>query len=177
MNELTDQEREAFQQQEIAPPRKPISGYPVWFHDHGWKIRPREQDEPHTLVLAGSAAQLTISPAGSSGWKLSWEVTHMYGSDEDHGQRIFTNHQLKAAFDLASIEAGWESLSSYWLVERYGATCASQANFIRWRRFLNIPGPGTGHDGTSEISIEVTDEIKTAIQQLIERRNNGDALL
>ncbi len=55
-----------------------------------------------------------------------------------------------------------------WLVGRYGGNSAVQSKFIRWGNFLNIPCPGTGHDGDPNVSIYVTDEIREAVRKLLE---------
>jgi hypothetical protein len=58
--------------------------------------------------------------------------------------------------------------SGEWLLDRYGGDSAAQGFYIRWRNCLNIPCPGTGHDGDPNISVTLSDDIKEAVRQLLE---------
>lgn len=42
-----------------------------------------------------------------------------------------------------------------------------QGAFIRYGNFLNIPSPGTGHDGDPNISILIDGPIRRAVRQLL----------
>lgn len=53
------------------------------------------------------------------------------------------------------------------MLDRFGGTVARQGIFIRWRDFMNIPGPGTGGDGDANISVMITGEIKEAIKTIL----------
>jgi|SRR3989344_2737939 len=141
--------------------------HPDWWHGHGIKMSLRTLElTPPKLVISGSAADLTIFDHEYKDlWAVNWEVRQSQ-AEKVVGRVLMTNNQLLAAFDHSN------ELDNYseWLIDRYGATCASQSNFIRFRRFLNIPGPGTGHDGDPNISIELDEDIKKAVLKLMAAR-------
>ena len=146
------------------------SGFPAWWHHHGIKMKIVEMRQPERfLVIAGSAAEVTIEPAwqpltDGEGWVVSWKITHHVAYNETtHGRRHFDNDELGAAFGLNQKS----DYSERWILDQYGADSAEQGKYIRWKDFLNIPCPGTGHDGDPNISIEITEEIRTAVRTLI----------
>lgn len=153
--------------------------YPNWWHGHGTKIKVRETDlRAKRLVFAASAASLEISPyaekPGIEGWdwNVRWEVVQAHPNYKTVGLVVFSNEELAAAFCLADDPGIWGEYSQ-WMLDRFGGDCAVQGKFIRYTgfsagiTFLNIPCPGTGHDGDPNISLEVTEEIKKAVAQLL----------
>ncbi len=126
--------------------------------------------ESKRLDIAGSAAKAVIKRAslvypGAKGWFVDWEVVQSYPCDEVvRGRRQFNDDELTAAFGLTD-NPGEHGL---WLLDRFGGDSAEQGQYIRWRNFLNIPCPGTGHDGDPNISIRLNEEIKEAVRQLLE---------
>jgi hypothetical protein len=70
---------------------------------------------------------------------------------------------LKSAFGIHEANG----YASDWLLNEFGGTCASQGKFLRYKDYLNIPGPGTGHDGDSNVSIELDRSIQTAARDLM----------
>lgn len=145
-------------------------GVPVWCHHHGSKMRVEKIDlEKGTLVIAGSAAEVIIQKVSihpdTKGWNVDWEVVQWKPNNEGaRGRAFFTDKDLAAAFDLSS-ESG---KFGQWLIGRYGADSAEQGKYIRFKGFLNIPCPGTGHDGDPNVSIHLDEEIKDAVRQLLE---------
>lgn len=110
---------------------------------------------------------MTVTPVGSNAelrWDLEWTVAEYWPTEElVRGKRRFRTETLQSAFGLSDT-------SPYHgrpLIERFGGEAASQGEFIRWRDFLNIPGPGTGHDGDANISIRLSPQTDKAICQLI----------
>lgn len=150
--------------------------FPDWWHGHGIKVRVHTLDvTARTLVLSSSAAKLTITPHKenpvSSGWDwdVVWEVVHIQPDCKAGGLAAFSNQELAAAFYLSD-DPGIGATYSQWLLDRYGGDLAVQGHFIRWEgytSFLNIPGPGTGHDGDTNLSLGVTPKIKEAVRQLL----------
>lgn len=137
---------------------------PEWWHHHGMKMRLAERHvQVGLMILKGSAAELKVAKARDrEGWYVTWKVTHGQGHFSG-GQFWMDDMQLGFAFGLADVVGS----GSTWLVERFGATAAVQGSFIRWGRFLNIPCPGTGHDGDPNISIELDAEITETVRALI----------
>jgi len=144
-----------------------MEGYsPIWCHHHCTKMMVKEFDkEQKLLVIAGSAASLRIYPVPDKEdlWMVDWEVVQSR-SEKCNGRIAFTSDQLKAAFGLSNeiFRAG------EWLIKRYGGESAAQFKFIRWKNFLNIPCPGTGHDGDPNISLEIGEKMKNRIRLLLE---------
>jgi len=145
---------------------------PVWCHHHCGKMRVTEQNpEAGTLTIAGSAAKVTITRAStifpkSTGWLVNWEVIQCRPRREIvRGRRQFNDDRLAAAFGLIE-HSGW---GDHELLKRFGGHSAEWGLYIRWRDYLNIPCPGTGHDGDPNVSIELNDEIKKAVHALLKR--------
>ena len=141
---------------------------PIWCHHHGAKMQVVQfNQEEHRLVIAGSAAKVTIRHGsqiqeGGDVWVVDWEVTHAH-DEVVRGRRRFEKHELLAAFGLTAHSGNF----GQWLLERFGADSAEQGKYIRWRHFLNIPGPGTGHDGDPNVSIHIDDGIREVVRQLL----------
>lgn len=144
---------------------------PDWWNHHGTGMRVTRYSEGHRLlVIEGSAAKLIISQVdhehGSSKdgkrWYVDWEVRQSR-QEYARGRIIAHAEELEAAF-------GVSSKSGYFgnhLLQRFGGDAAQQRTFIRWGNFLNIPGPGTAHDGDPNISIEIDDKMRNYIRQLV----------
>jgi len=144
---------------------------PAWFHRHGIKMQYEFFDpQRQTLLLKSSAASVIIRKASwvysdVEGWLVNWEIVqfkpHEVGS---RGRTWFSDRSLERAFYLSD-DPG-DGLSE-WLLRRFGADSAEQGKFIRWRKFLNIPCPGTGNDGDPNVSIYIDEEIQNAVRQLL----------
>lgn len=149
-------------------PELGMIGYPEWFHHHGTKMQVEKLDKDnHTLIIAGSAAHINMSPMFNAdrinkGWYVDWEVVHS-GDTKVNGRTFMTKEDLSAAFGLSDGSGRFGD----WLIERFGADSANQHEYIRWGNFLNIPCPGTGHDGDPNVSIYLDDEIKEAVKGLL----------
>ena len=148
-------------QPELAPP---FNAFPVWWHHHGSKFR-LDKDKTSLdeliIVLQASAASVTIQGDGSDYWQVSWTVI-TYGAT--NGSTLMRDHELLATFTDAHIPT--DELSQ-WLISRYGGDYAIHGKCIRWKNFLNIPCPGTGHDGDPNVSILLNDEISQVVKELL----------
>lgn len=82
------------------------------------------------------------------------------------GVVFFNDKHLRSAFNLQ--ETCQTEQHSLWLIDRFGGDCASQANYIRYKDYLNIPCPGTGHDGDPNISIMLDKDIRDAVRDMLE---------
>lgn len=137
-------------------------GKPVWWHHHGAKISILNQSDTQ-LWLGSKVAKLTISKrSDGSGWTIQWSIQHS-PAEYSEGKRHFTDDALAAAFCLNQLTGDFGD----WIIEQYGASAAEQQLFIRWDYNLNIPCPGTGHDGDPNISIYVEPEIIEAVARLL----------
>lgn len=64
---------------------------------------------------------------------------------------------------------GWYGSDKFLIASKPLGAFASQKFFFRVGRFLNIPGPGIGHDGDPNISIELSDHLVEPVSQFVRR--------
>lgn len=143
---------------------------PDWWHVYGRKMQPREVDvENRRLRIVGSAATLIIELSAEGfeavPWRIRWEVRHANGT-RAAGESRWSGAYLSAAFGLTN-RLPLLSFERQRFLERYGADVGEEGYFIRRGWYLNIPQPGTGHDGGSTISIEIDEAIRSAIRTLL----------
>ncbi len=151
--------------------RKPelgVVGQPEWHHHHSGKMSVVEERN-NFLAISGSAAfvEIMLSPHITSElfkWTVRWKVVQIAEIEEVSGQRFFSDGDLKSAFGIS--EASGEH--GDWIISRFGADVAEQSKYIRWKEYLNIPGPGTGHDGDPNVSVYLSKEIQWAVRNLLE---------
>lgn len=143
-------------------------GIPVWCHIHGSKMQITSiSRENRSIRIAGSAASCLIRKASyvvsrTSGWFVDYEINHsVFG--KINGCIEMNTQDLKSAFGLSDESGEYGDQ----IIERYGADVANQGIYIRYKNFLNIPGPGTGNDGDANISIHLDEEIKNAIKEIL----------
>lgn len=154
-------------------PRTPdlkLGWMPEWCHLHATKMMVVDENQegydPNKLKIKGSAAEVSIAELREvpGFWGVEWKVIHSQ-IEFAQGRIAMTKDDLEMAFGISD-EIGKYGTA---ILERYGGTTASQGKYVRWRNFLNIPGPGTGHDGDPNVSIELDDQIKSAVRKLIHR--------
>lgn len=151
------------------PPQTKMGDIPIWCHHHCYKMSAKGANniQGSSLIIKGSAATLHIAFDPKIGraeapWVLSWEIKYSF-TEKVVGVTVFTTEDMKQAFGLTDDRPDEEN----WLLERFGGSAAQQGHYIRYGPFLNIPGPGTGHDGDPNISIKIDSEIKAAVVKLI----------
>src|SRR3989344_2130736 len=155
-------------QQTAQQPKTPVMVMigPAWFHDHGHKMRLRHVDVERGMInLEASAASVQIF-RGAKEALVDWEVIYSPGS-KVQGRISLSLAQLAAAFEVPWDEHPCGIEYSQWLLDRFGGDCAIQGCFIRFKEFLNIPGPGTGHDGDPNVSVMVDKEIREAVRDIL----------
>ncbi len=136
-------------------------GVPVWCHFHCSKMIIFKQDNPRKVVV-GSSHDISVEISRlDEQYLVYWKIKHCLGWA--NGTTLYTSDELRSAFGLSEDSGDYGGR----LIDRFGADVAEQGKFIRWRNFLNIPGPGTGDDGDPNISIDLDAEIKNAIEKLL----------
>jgi len=142
-------------------------GQPVWWHHHGTKMKFQKMDsiEGKWVVIRGSAAEVRVMKITDNQFIVKYRIDHG-ALTEIQGLIGMDKPELTAAF-LGVPHVDEYDRYSQWLLERFGGTVARQRGFIRWNSFLNIPGPGTGHDGDANVSIKIDTEIAEAIFGLV----------
>lgn len=118
------------------------------------------------IAIAGSAAWVNIdqAPEKEGEWNVAWKVKHSYRKHVT-GLTVMHDQTLARAFGLEDDIYN----HSLWLISGYGGTSAEQGQYIRYRDYLNINCPGTGHDGDPNVSIVLDEQIKQAIRQILGR--------
>ena len=147
------------------------NGFPEWFHHHGIKMKMKFFSfELSTIIIDSSAAKVNIEKSSSmypdtNMWIVDWAVVQCRPLNEGVSGRVcFSRENLATAF---MISRDLTDIGSQWMIERFEADSASQGKYIRRKNFLNIPCPGTGHDGDPNVSIFVSEEMKRAVFQLL----------
>lgn len=147
---------------------------PIWWVSHGTKMREAPHGSPKgELVLEGSAARLRISRfyntrAEIEGWCVEYKIEHGCGRPfQTTGDVWMNDEELAAAFGVTDDFRQ----NNFYIIDRFGGTVAKQRKFIRYREFLNIPGPGTGYQGDPNISIKLYPETIAAVQNLLTPAN------
>ena len=143
--------------------------FPDWFHHHGIKPRLTEFDaEKKSATISANATKLTVNPISfkltGRHWLVAWEV-RLAALEKAGGSVVLSDEELLRAFSRAEMPT---PSHSRWLIEKYGGHAAHQGHYIRWGSFLNIPGPGTSHDGDPNISIELDEEMSKKILSLLD---------
>lgn len=139
-------------------------GHPIWYCGKGSRMFVASFDKSNNILTLGhdKIAHLTIRLHNTEGWLLSWYIRHSIET-EVRGCTWMSDDELKAAFGITDET----SLSDDRLKIRFGADSVVHGRYIRWQKYLNIPGPGTGHAGDPNISIEIDESIKSAVRQLL----------
>jgi len=140
-----------------------IDGIPIWCHHHAPKMKLVAIGIHNDMLLIkeGNIAEVLITRQGT-GWLVTWKINHG-GEDIISGKVHFSDDILERAFNLLDIVPN----NALHLIERFGGTTAATGKFIRWKDYLNIPGPGTGCNDDPNVSIKIDDEIRNAVKQLI----------
>lgn len=152
-------------------PETGMLGQPIWHHHHSHKMALDKRFNPRDrLVISGSAARIAIWPGGAIDgepyWLVQWRI-QFSAVENIYGQVAMTSPLIATAFGLSDQTPEPYDQLSQWILDRYGADVAAQGKFIRWRQYLNIPGPGTSHDGDPNVSILLDGEMREAVRTLI----------
>ena len=143
---------------------------PEWWNPKGYEMILVDPDRTQTrLAIKGKAAVLSIRRRRlplylAKQWVMNWK-NHFSTIDRVSGQIAMDRLTLERAFGLKS---GTDE-NSAWFLTRYKADSARQGCFIRQGDFLNVPGPGTGVDGDINVSLYLGPEIKTAVQEFLNK--------
>jgi hypothetical protein len=143
---------------------------PIWFNEHGINMHVIDlKVDGRRVVIGTKAAKLEISlypnPVVPTGWLVEWEVKFSQ-SEHVNGRFITSSDRIRRMFGIDGIQDR-RGVPPKWMVERYGIHDGVQGVFGRWNDFLNVPCPGTGHDGDPNISIQITKDMKVAIQVIL----------
>jgi hypothetical protein len=150
----------------VAPKKMKPFGMPLWFHGHGMRIAWYGFDDAtaptSTMILNSNSVKIKIRSNAGHGYIVEYTITQ---SPDCHnsGTIWMSKKNIEAAFGLSNT---CPEFGGQWLADEYGADVAQQGQYIRYGNFLNIPGPGTGNDGDSNVSIFIDKKIQDAIKIL-----------
>ncbi len=145
---------------------------PHWWNSHGVKMHlvdvnsQANKDEGERIRIVGSAAELRILQTiinDKSYWLLKWKVTQSQ-TEGVEGRVVMRDIDLKRAFGLTDEQES--SIPDF--LRLYGVTVGAQGLYARYNHYLNIPVPGTGHDGDPNISIKLYPQIIYEVAGLFE---------
>lgn len=160
-------------------PIKPILqkglGIPDWYRAQGSEVKYIGMDHANdpdakTIILAGNGIEIRIhrdstETAKQIGWLVNYTINHSIQSYTG-GTIWFSPNDLKTAFGLSD-ECDPET--SHYILNRCGGDVAYHGRYIRWQKYLNIPGPGQNCDGDPNVSILITEMIQDGIQSLMQK--------
>jgi hypothetical protein len=139
---------------------------PAWWHVHGFKMDLQKIDQHmnlhHAFLSIGTRVASVQIAADDSGrtmsFSLHWSLIHSRGRVA--GTIYMFADVLAAIFGMTDvIPLGSESF-----VTKYKATTGVRGIFLRQGNYLSLPCPGTGADGDPNISLYLTPEIRTAVE-------------
>lgn len=125
---------------------------PEWWHHHGMKMKLEVTDRTAGLKISNNAAHLVLVLHHYGNFRCLYKVRH---SREEYAEGIviLTRQHVRDAFGL----------------DFPTSVAEAQGKFFRYGDYLNIPNKGTGHDGDPNISIELDDKIRGAVEDLLRR--------
>jgi hypothetical protein len=148
----------------MAKPELKNGKEPVWYHPHGDKLYLSDGNSlGGYILLCGSAAHLKIN-AEDNRWKVDWHITNPDGQVE--GYVMMDDAELSAAFNINSVRRN----NGKNIQNGDDGIVTVQGKFIRYGDYLNIPGPGTGHDGDPNVSVLLNEDIKIFVGRTIKNK-------
>lgn len=152
--------------EQIKPqePKVKMFGLPKWWHHHGSKMSVKEE-KSNMLSLGSRAASVIIEKRLAQGWMIEYHIQHS-AETYSMGRIWMCDKDLERAFMLST---DYPAQGGQHLIDEFGGETAYQGKFIRYKGWLNLPGPGTGHDGDPNLSVWVDSDIQEVVQRLIEK--------
>lgn len=131
---------------ELAPP---LYEHPSWWHPRGAKMQVAPSEFDGELLIQASAARVKISrDPEKQRWNVDWKIKHTKNC-YSQGRTEWQDDEFDGAFGLRDSE----HFHGGHVLARFGGDSAEQGGYIRWKNFLNIPNPGTGHDYDPNVSV------------------------
>lgn len=157
-------ERGESQNRKVPELTPPLYEHPTWWHPRGSKMRVIPGEFEGELLIQSSAAKLKISrDPEKQRWNVDWKIRHTKNC-YSQGRTEWQDDEFDGAFGLTDSE----HLHGGHVLKRFGGDSAEQGGYIRWKNFLNIPNPGTGHDYDPNVSLLLKKEI---IEEAIKFKN------
>lgn len=147
----------------MRSPKKPdlSFGEPLWYIGKGMKFSGKYSPKEKSLVLEASAATATISRAENNrGYLVDYVIRHSKEASSS-GIVWMSDKDIRSAFGFSD---DYDEIFGQELIDRFGGDAARQGCYIRYKKFLNIPCPGTGHNGDPNVSIFLSDDLKREVE-------------
>ena len=141
------------------------NGVPVWFNPGTEVARIQEGSDESRLVLVGDSGRVVIErpPDKDRFWLLRWSLSYTEPYAVFTGRLLIHELEMFSTFALQDFRPN----ESHDLLREFGGSSAVVGVYIRWGRFLSIPGPGSGFLGDPNLSIRVTEGMRRHVQILL----------
>lgn len=143
---------------------------PAWWSTKGQKMTVdgvvlKKGTPPLVNIHNGTAAQVHITQNGAvkNSFSVGYNIDH--GCSRSSGSVLMNSNELASAFGLYN--ACSDDTAAFGELG-YRLNAAVQGKFVRKGNYLNIPHPSIGMQGDPNVSIQITDEMKSAIRSLLE---------
>ncbi|MDO8579772.1 MAG: hypothetical protein Q7R72_02800 [bacterium] len=139
---------------------------PVWCHSHCTKMSVIQSSNESVLLcthldIKNCAVWVRIDKfPGQNLFCLEYKLTHGL-ENWATGKIVFSRETLRLAFAID----GFCSEHNQWILSEFGGDAAVPGKFIRWKDYVNFPGPGTGHSGDANVSVKIRPEMAEAIRR------------
>gem|GEM_PF-4143121 len=117
-----------------------------------------DQHCPTRLMMENDHVVLTLYVAAGCRWTIDWIIRPKTGG-QFRGQLTFDTELFSRAFLMKDDTSDW----------RADATAYQRGMFIRYGRYLSIPGPGNGEDSDPNCCVFIDQLIELALKQYFER--------
>lgn len=158
-------------QQTAKPPGFTLDKKPLWFNPEGSKITRITPEYNHPiepiLWLESDKVSVSIKYDIRNKWIVHYTIYEQNESSIKCDIHM-TAEAIYAAFGINDEYGDLPWDRGQGIIDRFGGHFCLQGKFIRWKNWLNIPGPGTGLKGDVNLSLEITDDIKKVVREFME---------
>ena len=158
-------------QQKAKPPGFTLDKKPLWFNPEGAKITriTPEYDHPADPILWLESDKVNVSIRYDirDKWIVHYTI-HRVNESTIKCDILMSAEGIYTAFGIIDECDDLQRDRGQEIIDRFGGQFCLQGQFIRWKNWLNIPGPGTGLRGDANLSLEITEEIKKVVREFIE---------
>jgi len=144
-------------------PNLTLPSPPHWWVSHGGKMEVKRRSNLR-LLLKSSTSELELSRDDGSGtFTVFYRLHHGSGSTE---HQINGLHETEVK-EMFALENGGRSDYQIFAPLTTYADAALPGAYCRQAGYLNIPHPGAGKQGDPNLSVHITEEIRTAVQDFL----------
>lgn len=158
-------------QQKAKPPPLTSSGHPLWFNPEGAKITriTPEYNHPAEPILWLESDKVSVSIKYDIKDKWIFHYTIYINNESSIKCDIsMSAEEIYIAFGIIDEceNRPWDRGQE--IINQFGGQFCLQGQFIRWKNWVNVPGPGTGLKGDVNLSLEITEEMRKIVREFME---------